>query len=303
MRQVAGRLAGDALPAGAAVGGAVDGVLLVGDADVDGLGGVAGGAGALVERHPGDTLIVGQVAVGVGRVLRIVARVRESGDLRPGDAGVGAAPQAVAAGGAEVQDRVLVRVDREALAHAAAGHVAAELERQLGALPGGTLVGGAQDRTVVRVPAVGVHAGGHVHLVRVYLVGGEADDAVVAPVVLADPVQQRDPPVRGGVQAVGAADVGARVDQTLLLLVEDDARHEAATLDLHVLERVRVRGRGLRGAGGGLHGDADGDDRHRPRQPGDEPSQLGSHGPHGVSAHCPGSMNRVSRSRSRPRQP
>src|SRR6185369_16564757 len=42
VRDVPGRLAGDPLPAGPAVGGAVDGVLLVGHADVDGLGGVAG---------------------------------------------------------------------------------------------------------------------------------------------------------------------------------------------------------------------------------------------------------------------
>src|SRR3712207_9021376 len=40
--------------------------------------------------------------------------------------------------------------------HAAAWHVAAELERQHGRLPGPALVGRAQDRSVVRVPAVGV---------------------------------------------------------------------------------------------------------------------------------------------------
>src|SRR5690606_32948213 len=139
VRDVAGRLPRDPLPGDAAVGGPVDRVLLVGHAHLDGLGGVAGGAGPLVERHPDHALDVTVVLAVPGPV---VPRVGEAGHLGPGGAVVGALPQPVAAGRAEVEDAVLVGVDREALAHAPPGHVAAELERQRARLPGLAAVGG-----------------------------------------------------------------------------------------------------------------------------------------------------------------
>jgi hypothetical protein len=191
---------------------------------------------------------VREVAVGVVRVLRPVARVREARDPGPAHPRVGAAPQPVAVRGAQVQYPVVVRVDDEPLAHAAAGHVAAELERQRADLPGRPAVGGAQHGAVVGVPAVGVHACRGVDAVRVHRVGGEADDAVVAPVAPADPVQQGDPPLAALLPAVGAADVGAGVDQVGFGAVEHDAGDEPAAGDLDVAPRVALR-RGRRGGG------------------------------------------------------
>ena len=237
----------------ARVGRLVDRVLLVGDADVDRLGGRALGAARRVEGHPHDALVAGEVPVGVAGVLHVVAHVGEAGDLGPGDAGVGAPPQAVAALGAEVQDAVVVGVDLQPLAHAAAGHVAADLERQVRLRPGGAAVRRPQDRAVVRVPAVRVRADGGVHLVGVHRVGGQRQDAVVAPVVPADVVEQGDPALRRLVEPVRAADVGAGVHQTLLGLVVDDAGDEPAADDLDVAPAVGRVG----GVGGLLAGEGD----------------------------------------------
>src|SRR5690606_2320161 len=239
VRYVAGGLAGHALPGGAAVGGAVDGLVLVGHADVDRLGGLAAGGAGGVEDHPDHARLVALVAVGVVRIVGVVAGVGEIRHLRPGLAVVGAPPQPVAVGRAEVEDAVAVGVHGQPLAHAPAGHVAAQLERQLADPPGLTPVGRAQDRAVVGVPVVGVHADGGVHPVGVDGVGGDAVHAVVPPSVPAHPVEQRGPGLVVLVPAVRAADVGARVDQVRLRLAEDDRGDEAASPDTDVLPRVR----------------------------------------------------------------
>lgn len=242
VREVAGGLAGQPLPGRARVRRPVDGVLLVGDPDVERLRTVGPGARRLVERHPRHALVVGRVARGVGRVRRVVAGVREGRDLRPRRARVRRAPQALAAGRAQVEHLVVVRVDREALTHAAARHVAAEFEGEVGLLPRRATVRGAQDRAVPGVPVVRVSADGRVHLVRVDGVGGERGHARVAPVVPADRIEQRRPGLGALLPAVGAADVGAGVGEVLLAAVEDDAGDEATAVDTGVLPGVGVRG-------------------------------------------------------------
>lgn len=237
-----------------AVRRAVDRVVLVGDPDVDRPRRAARRARRLVEGDPGDALVVARVPGGVGRVLGVVPDIGEVLHLRPGDPRVRRPPQPVAAGRAEVQHAVLVRVDREPFAHAAPRHVAAQLERQLGLLPARAPVVGAQHGTVRRVPVVGVRADGRVHLVGVDGVGGEAHHPRVPPVVPADRVKERGPGLRRLLPAVGAADVGAGVGEVLLGAVEDDAGDEAAPVDARVLPGVRRR----------RHAAAVGAPRHRP---------------------------------------
>ncbi len=281
MRQEPGGLARHPRPRRAGVGALVDVVLLVGHADVDGPGRLPRRTGALVEGDPEDALVVVEVPVGITGVLGVVARVGERGHLGPGHAGVRAAPQAVAAGRAEVQGAVAVGVDRQPLPHAPARHVAADLERQRGLLPGGPAVGGPQDGAVVGVPAVGVHARGDVHPVRVDRVGRQARDAVEAPVGGSDVVEQGDPPAGGLVPPVRAADVGARVHQVLLGLVEHDAGDEAAARDLDVAPRVGGLGLGrLRRPGRGRDGH---ESRGRHRR-----EQAGENSPHRGFSFCAG---------------
>src|SRR5262245_22603090 len=75
-------------------------------ASVYGLSGVPRRAGPLVECHPIDSLIVVEVMVGVGGVFGISPGVGKAVDLRPGRARIGALPEAVPAGSAEVKDVV-----------------------------------------------------------------------------------------------------------------------------------------------------------------------------------------------------
>src|SRR5262249_13364724 len=136
--------------------------------------------------------------------------------------------EAVAAAGAEIEDAVAIGVDRQALAHRAARHVAADFEGQIRPLKTIAPVGGAEDRAVLIRPFVGVSPGGDVKAVWVYRIGGDAVDAGQVPIVEADPIEQRNPAARALIPAVRAADVGAGVDQVLFGGVEDDARNKAA---------------------------------------------------------------------------
>ncbi len=220
LRHVAGGLPGDGLPGVAAVGGAVEVGGLVGDADVDRL------APGRAVRHEGDARTEARPVLD-----------GERGDLVPGHTGVGAAPQAVLAG-AQQQGVVVRGVDHQAFARPAAVLVAAQLERQVGALEGAAAVGGAQDRAVAG-PVVGVGARREVEPVGVDGIGGQRLDAQQVPVLLADPVGQRDPLLGAGVPAVGATHVGARVQQALLLLVEDQPGDVTTARHRGVLPHVR----------------------------------------------------------------
>ena len=90
------------------------------------------------------------------------------------------------------------------------------------------------------IPRVRVRAGEHVEPIGIDGVGREAVDAGEAPVVPADPVEQRDPAAGARVPAVGAADVGAGVDEVGLGRIEDDAGHVAAADDLDVAPGVGI---------------------------------------------------------------
>ena len=210
----AGGFVGDGGPGGAAVGGAIEVCAGGGvDAGVNGLRGVAGGGGAFVEEDEGEA------GGGAGK----------SGEVGPGVSGVDAFPEAVA-GGAEKEDVAVVGIDLEAFAGAAAIFVSAEFEGEVGAAPGLALVGGIEDGGVFG-PGGGVLSDRFVDVVGVGGVGGEGEDAGELGIVAAEGVVERDPGGRGVVPAVGAADIGAGVDQILLGGGEFDAVDETAAGD------------------------------------------------------------------------
>ena len=234
-----GGLAGKSRPGRATVRAAVDARAEVGDTDVDGLGRSAGAAGAWVEHDPGDAERITPVAARVAGILGVRADAgREAVHPPPGPAEVGAPPESVAAAGAQVEDAVLVRIDDEALAHVAAGHVPTGLEGQDRDLPAAAPVPRPEHGPVVGVPGVRVDAGEHVDTVGVHWIRGQAVDTRVAPVVPAHPVQQRDPAAGVLVPAIRAADVGAGVHEIGLAGVEDDSRHVPAADDLDVAPDV-----------------------------------------------------------------
>ena len=134
MRQVAGRLPGHGRPCYAAVRTAIDAVSGIGHPDIDGLGCVAGCPGSRIKRDPSQPHDIALVVV--ARHLNICSCIRKGSHFIPRYAVVRAFPQSVAAAGAEEEDAVFVRVDRQAFAHRTSRHVAADLERQLRFLPG-----------------------------------------------------------------------------------------------------------------------------------------------------------------------
>jgi hypothetical protein len=73
-------------------------------------------------------------------------------------------------------------------------------------------------------------------------------------VILAEMVQQRQPALARGVEAVGAADVGAGVEQALLARMEDEAVDEAAGAETQAAPVVAGCGVGGRGVGPGRQG-------------------------------------------------
>ncbi len=220
LRHLSGGLPGDGLPGAAAIGGAVEGGGPVGNADVDRL------AASRAVRHEGDARAAARPVLD-----------GERGDLAPCRAVVGTAPQPVLAC-AQQQGAVVRGVDRQPFARPAAVLVAAQLERQVGALEGAAAVLGAQDRAVAG-PVVGVGARGEVEPVGVDRIGGQRVDAQQVPVLLAEPVGQRDPLLGPGVPAVGAAHVGTRVQQALLPRVEHQAGDVTAAHHLGVSPRIR----------------------------------------------------------------
>src|SRR5262245_1650554 len=249
MRQEARGLPRNSSPRSAAVRAAVYAIARVGDADVNGLRRIDGSPGPAVESHPHDA---GDVAgVGIAGVFDVGSRDGKAGDSGPGRAEVRTPPEAVAAAGAEIEYAVAIGVDRQALAHRAARHVAADFEGQIRPLKTIASVGGAEDRAVLIRPFVGVSPGGDIKAVGVYRIGGDAVDAGQVPIVEADPVAQRNPAARALIPAVGAADVGSVIDQVLFGSVEDDAWNKAAAADGDVapgisLGRLREREVGRR---------------------------------------------------------
>src|SRR5262249_2125306 len=217
MRHEARALPRNSSPRSAAVSAAVDAFSLIGDANINGLSRIAGSPGSTVESHPDDADDVG--GVGIAGVLDVGPRDRKAGDSGPGRAEVRAPPEAVAAAGAEIEDAVAIGVNRQALAHRAAWHVAAYFEGQIRTLKTIAPVGGAKDRAVLTRKFIGVSPGGNVKAVGVYRIGGEAVDARQVPIVEAYPIEQRNPAARALGPSIRAADGGARIDQGLFGIV------------------------------------------------------------------------------------
>src|SRR5205085_10860748 len=111
------------------------------DADIDGLCGVAGSASALVERYPVDSLVVCQIAVGIGWILYVVTRIWKARDLGPCNTGVGAAPEAVATRRTEIECAVAVWIDGKTFAWTTTRHVASEFVWQHQSLPRRAAIG------------------------------------------------------------------------------------------------------------------------------------------------------------------
>src|SRR5215468_3897945 len=139
MRQEARGLPRNRRPRRAAVSAAINAIALVRDADVNGLSRIAGCPGSAVKSHPDDADDVG--GVGTAGILKVGSRNWKAGDFSPGCAEVRAPPKAVAAAGAQIEDAVAIGVNRQALAHRAARHVAADFEWQIRALKTGAPVG------------------------------------------------------------------------------------------------------------------------------------------------------------------
>src|SRR6185503_3254651 len=111
----AGELPGDSRPARAAVGAAINvGAGGVAHADINGLGRIARGATAWINRDPGKAHNIALVYI-AGH-LGVLTDIRET-HLGPGAAEVGAPPQTSTAAGAQPQVAVAVGVDHQARAH------------------------------------------------------------------------------------------------------------------------------------------------------------------------------------------
>src|SRR5215468_3448100 len=105
---------------------------------------------ARIKRYPHhpDRIVV--VAVGrSARGLMIRTAIRETGDLRPGFASIQAAPESVPAACSQIKDTSVIWINGQALAHTAAGHVAADFEGQVKPAEGAALIVRAQDCTVL----------------------------------------------------------------------------------------------------------------------------------------------------------
>ena len=179
----------------------------------------------------------------VGRQLQHVAGKRRH--LAPGHRAVGALPQAGLAR-AEEEDAAVVGIDRHPLAVAAAGLVAAKLDRDVGALEGVPLIGRAQDRAV-RNLGRRVRAAGQVDLAWIRRIDGDALHAHQIEVRVRHPVEHRLPAVCLRVPPVGAADVGARVEDVLGGRMKHEAVDETAADDLDALPGVGDGRRLVRG--------------------------------------------------------
>jgi len=232
------------------------------NAGVDRAARLARRAARRIEDHEHDAAATAAAPGGelglVGRQLEHVGG--EGRHLAPGDRAVGALPEAGVAR-AEEQDAAVVGIDRHPLAVAAPRFVAAELDRHVGARERPPLIGRAEDRPVGDLGRR-VRPAGEVDLVRVARIDGDALDAHQVEVGVGDPVEQRLPAVCLGVAPVGAADVGAGVEDVLGGRVEHEPVDEPAAHDLDALPGVGDgRGRGGRRREGGEREQAEGGSR------------------------------------------
>ena len=202
--------------------------------------GVGGGVEAAVRARTGSggRGVEQEIQVGQGG-----GEIRQAG---PGRAVVAAAPDAEVVG-ADEQVRAVERIDDHPLAGAAAFAVAGHFETGRGVGPGRAAVGRTVDAGI-QLPGLGagVLAGGDVNAIRVVGIEGDGLDAEVLELIVEAPdvVVEGDPAVGGRVEAIGAADVGAGVDQAGLGRMEDGAGDEAAATDFRRSPVVGLGGGG-----------------------------------------------------------
>src|SRR6266700_194925 len=240
MWQKAGRLTGDSGPRCTAVCGAENIVAFVRYAGVDGLGGVSRSAASRIKDFPDDS--VGITEIDVASFFNIRGDSGESGYLVPGSAEVRALPQTVAAARAKQKRAVQVGINHQALAHRPAGHVATQLEWQVGTLKRFALIGRTQDGAVRGGKEIGVCTGRDIKTIGINRIGGNALNAQSVPVVKTYKIHQRNPLLIDGVPPVGSADIGARIDEVLLAGIENDSGNKsAATAGINVVPGIGLR--------------------------------------------------------------
>ena len=204
-------------------------------------------AGLRDKFHPNDADGLREIVVALATFLSrlrsavqhaVVGYIGETRDALPGGTVVHTAPEPGVAR-AEIEDVARLRIDRETLAGATTGLVAAKLHRNGRAIPSAPAVGRAEDGAVADV-RMRVSAGGEVDALRVGGIEREAFDALEIPVVAPQPVEQRLPGAADAIPAIGTADIGARVRHAGRRRVKLDARDKAATADGHATPRVRL---------------------------------------------------------------
>lgn len=147
-----GRLVGNRAPGSTGVGADVDrSRSVISGTDEDPGSGPVDSLGGLIESDERQTLKISVVGISLSTRAEGSDGL-ERRDLGEGRAAVGGFPQAVAAPGTEIDDVGVLWVDGKTLAHAATGHVTADLEGERGGLPGLALVRTAGKGTIVGVP-------------------------------------------------------------------------------------------------------------------------------------------------------
>ncbi len=213
----------------------------------DRLAGLALAAARRIEEYEDDSAAASAAPGGqlgfLGRQLQHVAG--KALDLVPGHRAIHALPQTILAC-AEEEDAAIVGIHGHALAVAATGFVATELDGQVGALEGAALIGRAQDGTIGNLRR-GVGAAGQIHLARIRRIHRDALHAHEIQVGIGNPVEDRFPFSGLGISAVGAPYVRAGVADVLGGGMKHEPVHETATDDLDALPGVGKRSRFLRG--------------------------------------------------------
>ncbi len=156
-------------------------------------------------------------------------------NLLPRRSPVSALPQAVPPR-AEENYFALVRIYGQPLAVEPAGLVAAHSEGQVGPPEGSPLVIRTKNGPVD--PAT-VGAGGQINALRIAGIHGEAVNPHQVRIGHAQPIGDGNPPLRRFIPAVGAAHVGARIHQTFLARMRNDAGDESAAAHDHVAPDIR----------------------------------------------------------------
>ena len=226
--QSACRLTGERGPGSAAVGATVNvRAEWLRHAGINSLCRISRSAGGFIEYDPGDTENVSEI--NIARSDHISSRLRKAGDLGPGHTEVGALPQTIPTTRSQIKNGMVIRINDQPLAHVAARHITAELKGKIGARPGVSLIGRAQNRSIAGGERICIRAGGHIDALWIDGIGRDTFNSDRIPIIEAHPVHERDPAAGGSIPAIGSADVGTCVNQILLRGVENDVGNVAAS--------------------------------------------------------------------------